>query len=208
MNYNSILGDILDGIYNNDTNKNTSKVVFGRDWYFEMEDVNYKDNFDFYHYCRFNLLYYFHPFNRRETQRISLNREYIKKLLLYLTFSDDKNKYNRKIHNVSYNKLGEIVFGVEMWEFICTLKHIDLSKHCDKKDYKTYKNTSMILQKLESIIMYFLMNKMMNNNFKFISVFDSFLVKESESDEILKLLNESVVMINPCFRFSKKIKTR
>ena len=52
MNYNSILGGILDGIYNNDTNKNTSKVVFGRDWYFEMEDVNYKDNFDFYHYCR------------------------------------------------------------------------------------------------------------------------------------------------------------
>ena len=132
------------------------------------------------------------------------DRDYIKKLLLYLTFSDDTNKNNRLIGKSNYNRLGRDVFGLEMWKFICRLKRIDLKEHCVKKDYKTYKNTSMLLQKIESVIMYFLMERLIQKNYKFISVFDSFLVKESESEEILELLNRLVGMINPCFRFNRK----
>ena len=132
------------------------------------------------------------------------NRNYMKKLMLYLTFSDDTNKHKKIFHSISYNRLGEIIFGLEMWKFLITLKSIDLSNHCDKKDYKTYKNSSMLLQRIESVIMVFLMYTLKRYNYKFISVFDSFLVKKNESEEILNLLNNTVSNLDSCFVFSKK----
>ena len=209
MMFNSILDNIIDGIYSKD------KLLFGFDWFFELENKVYKDDYDFYSYCKSNWIMSNkkliwesrtkkNKHNTHNGKSSWSDRDYIKKLLLYLTFSDDTNKNNRLIGKSNYNRLGRDVFGLEMWKFICRLKRIDLKEHCVKKDYKTYKNTSMLLQKIESVIMYFLMERLIQKNYKFISVFDSFLVKESESEEILELLNRLVGMINPCFRFNRK----
>ena len=46
--------------------------------------------------------------------------------------------------------------------------------------------------------------KMIENGYKYISIFDSFLVKKSEGKEIQKLLNDSVEKVDKVFTFRMK----
>ena len=78
MNLTSILDDIKESIYNPNPIGDNPSVVFGRDWYFNLENENYKDDFDFYQYCEYNLLHYFNPFSNKKIKPSPFNREYIK----------------------------------------------------------------------------------------------------------------------------------
>ena len=73
-----------------------------------------------------------------------------------------------------------------------------------KKKYKKYKNVSLILHRMERMIMDLVSQKMIENGYKYISIFDSFLVKKSEGKEIQKLLNDSVESIDKVFIFRLK----
>ena len=74
----------------------------------------------------------------------------------------------------------------------------------NKKNYKYYKNISLILHTLERMIMDLVSQKMIENGYKYISIFDSFLVKKSEGKEIQKLLNDSVERVDKVFTFRVK----
>ena len=45
---------------------------------------------------------------------------------------------------------------------------------------------------------------MIKNNYKYISIFDSFIIKKSEGEEIQKLLNDTVESIDKVFTFRLK----
>lgn len=155
---------------------------------------------------KFNNDYY--EFLREESGLTDLSRNSFKELLWLILFGRDSQlqKLKLKLRENSYEEVKHLVLGNSRF-LVDDLRQISLYNWLtpkQKKKYKKYKNISLILHTLERMIMDLVSQKMIENGYKYISIFDSFLVKKSEGKKIQKLLNDSVERVDKVFNFRMK----
>ena len=84
-------------------------------------------------------------------------------------------------------------------------KEYDLSKYWGlnkrRDNYKPYKNLNILLVRFESLLMRSLMKTLKQNNIDFISVYDSFMVRELDIEKTFNILNRSVKNYGRCLTF-------
>ena len=99
---------------------------------------------------------------------------------------------NRRFGNkdYSYEEFGKRIFGNGI-ECLNKLKELDIEWNDEKSYYgfEKYKNMSKILSKMEVIIMNERMSELKRNKIKYISLFDGVLVKRSEKEKVLSIMN-------------------
>ena len=117
-------------------------------------------------------------------------------------FRNEQQLQSLKLKNQNYSEIKQLLLGQSRF-LVDDLRQISLY-NWNKKNYKKYKNISLILHTLERMIMDRVSEVMIKNNYKYISIFDSFIVKKSEGEEIQKLLNDTVESIDKVFTFRLK----
>jgi len=153
---------------------------------------------------KFNNDYY--EFLREESGLTDLSRDSFKGLIWLILFGNNKQLQKVRLRDNSYEEIKHLILGNSRF-LVEDLSQISLYNWLSpkqKKKYKKYKNISLILHRMERMIMDLVSQKMIENNYKYISIFDSFLVKKSEGVKIQKLLNESVEKIDKVFTFRLK----
>lgn len=159
----------------------------GSDFIEKYEDICFTadDRIDFYRYVWLKLGLGM-SFNKED-------RRYIKSLILSVINGKDDLFVNRKFgnRNMSINEFGKKVFG-NGYECMNKLKNLVIEWNDEKSYYgfEKYINMSKILSKMEVIIMSERMSELKKNNIKYISLFDGILVKKSEKDKVLKIMNK------------------
>ena len=101
------------------------------------------------------------------------------------------------------------LFGVEGKKLMNDLRKIDLNNWIENKGgrikkYNRGNNISLILMNYENRVMDILRLILMKKRIKFISVFDSLMVKKSDYKEIFKLGNSVLSDIDKSLKFSVK----
>ena len=148
----------------------------------------------------FNNDYY--NFLKKESGYDDLSRNSFKELLWLVLFGNEQQLQSLKLKNQNYSEIKQLLLGQSRF-LVDDLRQISLY-NWNKKNYKKYKNISLILHTLERMIMDRVSEVMIKNNYKYISIFDSFIVKKSEGEEIQKLLNDTVESIDKVFTFRLK----
>ncbi|MDC1433952.1 hypothetical protein N8147_00200 [Flavobacteriaceae bacterium] len=148
----------------------------------------------------FNNDYY--NFLKKESGYDELSRNSFKELLWLVLFGNEQQLQSLKLKNQNYSEIKHLLLGQSRF-LVDDLRQISLY-NWNKKNYKKYKNISLILHTLERMIMDRVSEVMIKNNYKYISIFDSFIVKKSEGEEIQKLLNDTVESIDKVFTFRLK----
>ena len=134
---------------------------------------------------------------------IELSRNSLKELLFVILFGNEKKLNSIRLGDNNYKDLESLLLGNSRF-LINDLKNISLFSWYKNKDYKKYKNVSLILMRLERKLMDVMSNIMIQNKFDYISLFDGFMVKKSEVNEIEKLLNSHLESIDKVFRLVVK----
>jgi hypothetical protein len=153
----------------------------------------------------FNNDYY--EFLKKESELENISRSSFKELLWLILFGRDSQLKSLKLKNNSYEEIKHLVLGSSRF-LVDDLRNISLYDWLtsnQKRKYKKYKNISLILHTLERMIMDLVSQKMIENNYKYISIFDSFLVKKSEVNKIQQLLNKTVEGVDRVFTFRVKL---
>ena len=101
------------------------------------------------------------------------------------------------------------LFGVEGKILINDLRKIDLRNWIKNeggriKKYNRGNNISLILMNYENRVMNILRKILLNKRIKFISVFDSLIVKKSDYKKVFKLGNSVLSDIDKSLKFSIK----
>jgi hypothetical protein len=187
-------------IYHKLIKENKGVIDDGRKGLMYLERWDYIKNYG----DKFNNDYY--EFLREESGLKHLSRNSFKELLWKILFSSDYKDQKLKLGDNSYKEIKHLMLGNSRF-LVDDLRKISLYNWLtpkQKKKYKKYKNVSLILHRMERMIMDLVSQKMIENGYKYISIFDSFLVKKSEGKEIQKLLNDSVESIDKVFTFRLK----
>ena len=120
------------------------------------------------------------------------DRRYIKSLILNIINGKNEFFKNRRFGNKDYSfeEFVNRIFGNGI-DCINKLKDLDIEWKDEKSYYgfEKYKNMSKILSKMEVIIMNERMSELKRNNIKYISLFDGVLVKRSEKNKVLNIMN-------------------
>ena len=148
----------------------------------------------------FNNDYY--NFLKKESGYDELSRNSFKELLWLVLFGNEQQLQSLKLKDQNYSEIKHLLLGQSRF-LVDDLRQISLY-NWNKKNYKKYKNISLILHTLERMIMDRVSEVMIKNNYKYISIFDSFIIKKSEGEEIQKLLNDTVESIDKVFTFRLK----
>jgi len=175
------------------------KLIFEGDGVFWNEDDSIEDYNDFYGFMK-------SCFND-----VSDRGEY-KKFINYILNSDtlrSRKNFNYKGYNI--DELEKLFFGNDGYRLINDLKKIDLFKYIGKtkgkiKPFNRSKNISLILHKTENELMDKCRKLMMKKDIIFISMFDSFIVKKSDSGKIMKMLNNELKNVTKVVRFRSDVK--
>ena len=90
------------------------------------------------------------------------------------------------------------------------IKRIDLrdwikDKGGRRKKYDSGKNVSLILMMMENNLMDGIREKLIDEDIKFISVFDSLMIKKSEGKKVLKMVNNMLSVIDNSLKFRMKL---
>jgi hypothetical protein len=141
----------------------------------------YKDSVDFYKVIGFNLF----GLNVK-----NYSRNYIKEIVNRIINSDNLILKDWNINNMNIREIKEKIFMEDGSEFMDKIKSIYLNDILKIKDYKRYNNLNCLVGRLESEVMRKCMDILIDNNIKFISLFDSFLLKRVDSEKVLIMLNE------------------
>jgi hypothetical protein len=130
------------------------------------------------------------------------------KLFIWVLLFGDTIKYNKKwrFKGLTKSELEILIFGRDGSKLINDLKKIDLFKYIKKNSgredkYYRGKNISLILHTLENNMMDRCRDKLMSNKVKYISMFDSFIVKKSEMNKVRKMLNNELSFTNSVIKF-------
>ena len=170
------------------------KLIFENDGVFWSENEEIDEYNDFYGFMK-------SCFNDGS------DRNEYKKFTNYILNSNTirfRKNFNYKGYNI--DELEKLFFGEDGYELINDLKDINLQKWFPirkgrKKKYTKHTNISFILHRLENELMDVCRRKLMDKNIKYISMFDSFIVKEKDSVEILKMLNRELKNITSVIHF-------
>ena len=134
---------------------------------------------------------------------IELSRGSLKELLFVILFGNENKLGSMRLGDNNYKDLESLLLGNSRL-LINDLKKISLFSWYKNKDYKKYKNVSLILMRLERKLMDVMSNIMIVNKFDYISLFDGFMVKKSEVNKIEKLLNNHLESVDRVFRLVVK----
>ena len=132
-----------------------------------------------------------------------LSRSSFKELLFVILFGSEKKLGSLRLGENNYSELESLLLGGSRF-LISDLKKIDLFSWYKNREYKKYKNVSLILMRLERKIMDVMSNIMIVNGFDYLSLFDGFMVKKSDSKRILEVLNNELERIDKIFRLELK----
>ena len=176
------------------------KLLFVGDSIFWSDDISIDDYDDFYGFMK-------SCFNDES------DRNEYKKLIWYILFSNTiryQKDFNYKGYNI--DDLEKLFFGNDGYELINDLKKIDLFKYLKthigrEKKYNRGTNISYILHTMENNMMDRCRKVLMDKKIKYISIFDSFIVKKSDSVNVLGLLNTELKNISPYVKFVSDVKS-
>jgi hypothetical protein len=190
-------------LYNNELDieiRNKVGDVNGFDFIHYYKNLVYevRDGIDFYLFIYFNLISDVNLFGdkkdrvgRKEVKKE--NRNYIKGLVINLINGKDEFLKNKRFidNKYDYRELCELIFKKNGFECLSKLKgiEIDFKFGYNYYGYEKYKNISKILNLYEVEIMNEKSKLLMREDIKYISLFDGLLVKESDKDRVLKILN-------------------
>ena len=139
----------------------------------------------------------------RLSSGVSISRNSFKELLFVILFGSEKKLRSMRLGNNKYSDLESLLLGDGKF-LVRDLKKISLFSWYKSRDYKKYKNVSLILMRLERSLMDVMSNIMIKNGFDYISLFDGFMVKKSEVKEIERILNGRLGNIDKVFRLVVK----
>jgi hypothetical protein len=131
-----------------------------------------------------------------------MSRNSFKELVFRLLFSKEVDLKDFKVGNENIDKIQSRFFGLSGKKLMYWLRRIYLNNHIKrenggkKKLYVFHHNISLILMILENRVMDILRYELMNKDIKYISVFDSLLVKKSEVKMVLKMCNQLLSSID------------
>ena len=166
--------------------------VFKNDGYFwsEENDIEFNDYYDL-----MRLSYGVNHYN-------NMSRRSYKELVFRLLFSKEVELKPLKIEDESIKDIELRFFGNNCRKLMYWLRRIYLYNWITNEDggkNKTHKrsnNISLILHYLENRVMDIIRLELKNNRFKYISVFDSLIVKKSDYKKILKIGNSVLSSID------------
>ena len=127
-------------------------------------------------------------------------------------FSGRKKLRGLNVNGINVKEIERIMFGYSGRNLVNDLKEINVYELFKWKgigrsrNYDRSKNISLILMNMENRLMDIMRNVLIKNGYMFISMFDSFIVKKSESKIILELLNENLSYIDRVLKFKDKSK--
>ena len=139
----------------------------------------------------------------RLSSGVSISRNSFKELLFVILFGSEKKLRSMRLGNNKYSDLESLLLGDGKF-LVRDLKKISLFSWYKSRDYKKYKNVSLILMRLERSLMDVMSNIMIRYGFDYISLFDGFMVKKSEVKEIERILNGRLQNIDKVFRLMVK----
>ena len=173
---------------------------------FEDDGIFYKDEVEFSDYYDLIRLSY------GESIYKGMSRRCFKELVFSVLFSDNIKKRGIKVLDEGIDNVENRLFGVKGKNLINDIKKIGLNSWIEnkggrRKKYNRGNNISLLLMMYENIVMDILRLKLMDKNMKYISVFDSLIVKKSEYKEIFKLGNSILKDIDKSLNFSIKTDT-
>ena len=176
------------------------RIVFEKDGVF-WSDKNEVEFDDFYDLIRISY--------GIEMYR-SMSRRCFKDLLWSVLFSGKIKSRYIKIGKENIDKIELRLLKNSGKNLNDDIKKIDLSNWIKnnggrRKKYDRGNNVSLILMKMENNLMDIVRDNLINNEVKFISVFDSIMVKKSESKMVLKNLNNILNVIDDSLKFRMKV---
>ena len=178
---------------------NKFKSIFENDGIYSNEDnsIEFRDYYDL-----IRLSYGEKKYNE-------LSRNSFKELVFRVLFSDSNIKKTIKMEDENIDEIENRLFGIEGKILMNDLRKIDLRNWIENKGgrikkYNRGNNISLILMNYENRVMDILRLILMNKRIKFISVFDSLLVKKSDYKKVFKLGNSVLSDIDKSLKFSMK----
>ena len=141
-----------------------------------------------------------------------MSRNSYKELVFRLLFSKEYELQNLKIENETIDDIELRFFGNNGKKLMFWLRRIYLYNWISNdeggrnKIHKRSNNISLILHYLENSVMDILRYELKKNRFKYISVFDSLIVKKSDSKNILKIGNSVLKGIDESLLLRRKYK--
>ena len=178
---------------------NKFKSIFENDGIYSNEDNSIEFS-DYYDLIRLSY---------GEKKYNELSRNSFKELVFKVLFSDSNIKKTIKMEDENIDEIENRLFGVGGKILMNDLRKIDLSNWIENKGgrikkYNRGNNISLILMNYENRVMDILRFKLMNKRIKFISVFDSLLVKKSDYKKVFKLGNNILSDVDKSLKFSIK----
>jgi hypothetical protein len=144
----------------------------------------------------------YYNFLKEESSLNYLSRSSFKDLLWLVLFGKDSQLQKLKLEHYSYYEIKQLLLGDSRF-LVDDLRGISLYRK-DIKNYRYYKNISLILHALERNIMDIVSQQMISKDYRYISLFDSFIVKKSQAKEIKEFLNNTLEGIDKVFKFREK----
>jgi hypothetical protein len=140
----------------------------------------------------------------------SMSRRCFKDLLWSVLFSGKIKSKGIKIGKENIDKIELRLLGNSGKKLINDIKKIDLrdwikDKGGRRKKYDSGKNVSLILMMMENNLMDMIRDKLIDEDIKFISVFDSLMIKKSEGKKVLKMVNKMLSVIDNSLKFRMKL---
>ena len=176
------------------------KIVFEEDGYFysDNNEVIFDDYYDFIRSSYGIEMYR------------SMSRRCFKDLLWSVLFSGKIKSKGIKIGKENIDKIELRLLGNSGKNLINDIKRIDLrdwikDKGGRRKKYDSGKNVSLILMMMENYLMDEIREKLIDEDIKFISVFDSLMIKKSEGKKVLKMVNKMLSVIDNSLKFRMKL---
>ena len=178
---------------------NKFKSIFENDGIYSNEDNSIEFS-DYYDLIRLSY---------GEKKYNELSRNSFKELVFKVLFSDSNIKKTIKMENENIDKIENRLFGGEGKKLMNDLRKIDLNNWIENKGgrikkYNRGNNISLILMNYENRVMDILRLILMDKRIKFISVFDSLMVKKSDYKKVFKLGNSVLSDIDKSLKFSIK----
>ena len=176
------------------------KSIFEDDGIFYIDEIEFSDYYDLIRLSYGENIYK------------GMSRRCFKELVFSVLFSDSIKKRGIKVLDEGIDNVENRLFGVKGKNLINDIKKIGLNNWIEnkggrRKKYNRGNNISLLLMMYENIVMDILRLKLMDKNMKYISVFDSLIVKKSEYKEIFKLGNSILKDIDKSLNFSIKTDT-
>jgi hypothetical protein len=168
--------------------------------------INYIDRWDYILNNSNNLNKDYYNFLMEEFKNsigLDISRNSFKELLFVVLFGNNKQLKNLKLNGLSYSEIEILMLGSSRF-LVNDLKNISLFNWYKNINYRKYKNVSLILMRMERKLMDELSSILISNGYSYLSLFDGFIVKRKEGEEIIKQLNNWLEKYDKVFRLILK----